>query len=225
LKKAYQLAFLLIVDNNFLSTGHPTRATGETGRKSVANNRWAVGKPLDLTQVAGRATSAEPPGQRTVSQAHSSSQTRGGAGGGSSLEGLVKPSWWGSYDSSSDVEDDVGQSRSMTPTQHRHSQAACSMVIVSQCMHPPDQQSTGPMTPHDSQFCRPQDTPAGATTPRQTTGNILSWNTDAGASALNPVTPRSARKMGATLKNDSSWDIDSIHSKGRATGQCVCSGV
>jgi hypothetical protein len=201
------------------------RPAGERGRKPVANNRWAVGKPLDLTQVAGRATSAEPPGQRAVSQARSSSQTRGGRGGGSALEGLAKPSWWGSYDSSSDVEDDVGRSRSMTPTQRRRSQAACSAVNVSQKTHPPDQQRAGAMTPRDSQFCQPQDTPAGATTPRQTTGNILAWNTDAGASAFNPATPRSARKMGVALKNDSSWDIDSIRSKGRATGQCVCAGV
>jgi hypothetical protein len=141
-------------------------------REGKANNRWAVGKPLDLTQVAGRATSAEPPGQRAVSQARSSSKTRGG---GSALEGLAKPSWWGSYDSSFDVEDDVGRSKSMTPMQRRRSQAACSAVNVSQNTHPPDQQRAGAMTPRDSQFCP--------------------------------------------------WDIDSIRSKGRATGQCVFAGV
>ena len=90
----------------------------ERGRRAD-RTRWGT-KPLDLTQVAGRASSEEPEEQRGSSVARSSSQTRSLSRGRACG---ATPSWWGGYDSSSDVEDDVGRSRSATPSQRRRRQA------------------------------------------------------------------------------------------------------
>lgn len=96
----------------------PGRGMGHSERgRSSARTRWGS-KPLDLSQVAGRASSEEPEDQGVARDA---SQTRSVSRGRACRAST--PSWWGGYDTASDAEDDVGRSRSTTPTQRRRRQA------------------------------------------------------------------------------------------------------
>jgi len=60
--------------------------------------------------------------------------------------------------------------------------------------------------------------PVEISTPRKNASStsLLAWDSEA-ATVMQPDTPRSARKMGTAHKNASSWCIDSMHTKGRAS--------
>ena len=156
-----------------------SRASGVGGGYSVPGRRGRSGTVRELAenqQAGGRASSLEPPSSRTQT-GRSASQTRSSSV--SRPRGSADtPSWWGGYDSASDLEDDVGRSRSATPTQRRRRQAE--ITRERRLQHSVER---GDCEPAQAGL-----TPRSRKNVSSQSSSIIAWNTDS-APAAAPDTP------------------------------------